>query len=113
MFANDAYFLVGQLSRLVENRHRDERLADIVQERSPTPRQAALVVLAHPEMMRERHRKTGDKQAVAIALDVMAADDPQPFTQRGLLDRPEKSWFQPPGYRSMPAAFPPEASRIS
>ena len=48
--------------------------------------QAALVVLAHAEMLRERDRETGDKEAVAIAVGVMAADGRQPFTQRGLLD---------------------------
>ena len=75
---------VGQRSRLVQDRHRDERLADVVQQRGAG--QTALVVLAHAEMLRERDRKTGHEQAVAVAVGVMAADGGQPFAQRGLLD---------------------------
>jgi len=55
--------------------------------------QAALVVLAHPEMLRERNRKPGDKEAMAIAVGVMAADGRQPFAQRGVLDGLEDPGF--------------------
>src|SRR6266852_3531534 len=48
--------------------------------------QTALVVLPHPEMLRERHGEAGDKQAMAVAGGVMAADGGQPLTQRGVLD---------------------------
>ena len=66
---------------------RDERLADVVQQRGAG--QAALVVLAHAEMLREGDRKAGDEQAMAIAVRVVAADRGQPFAQRGMLDRLE------------------------
>ena len=72
MLAHLVHFLRRQLARLVEDRDRDERLADIVQQRGAG--QTALVVLAHAEMLRERDRKAGDKQAVAIGVGVMAAD---------------------------------------
>ena len=78
------HFLARQRARLVEDRDRDERLADIVQQRGAG--QTALVVLAHAEMLGERHRKAGDEQAVAIAVGVMAADRRQPFPQRAMLD---------------------------
>ncbi len=71
--------LLVKRARLVENRHGDERLADIVQQRGTD--QAPLVVLAHVKILRECHRKAGDEQAVAIALGVMAADGGQPFAQ--------------------------------
>ncbi len=66
---------------------RNERLADVVQQRGAG--EPALVVLAHAEMLRERDRKAGDEQAMAIAAGVMAADGRQPFPQRGMLDRLE------------------------
>ena len=53
----------------------------------------ALVVLAHAEMLGERHRKAGDEQAMAIAVGVVAADRRQPFPQRGMLDRLEDLVF--------------------
>src|SRR5205809_5408927 len=49
-------------------------------------RQTALVVLPHAEMLRERNRKTGDKEAMAKAAVMMATDGRQPFAQRGVLD---------------------------
>ena len=55
--------------------------------------QTALVVLAHAEMLRERDRKAGDEQAMAIAVGVMAADRRQPFPQRRMLDRLEDLVF--------------------
>ncbi len=79
------HFLVRQLARLVQDRDGDEGLADVVQQRGAG--QAALVVLAHAEMLREGHRKAGDEQAVAIAVGVVAADRGQPFAQGGMLDR--------------------------
>src|SRR5258708_25420854 len=84
MLADDFHFLVGELSRLVQDHHRDKRLADIVQQGGAG--ETALVVLAHPEMLRKRNRKAGDKQAMAIAVGVMAADGRQPLTQGSLLD---------------------------
>ncbi len=84
MHTDYPYFLVGELSGLVQYSHRDERLADIVQKGGAD--QTALIVLAHTEMLRERNSETGDKEAVAIAVSMMAADGRQPFTQRGLLD---------------------------
>ncbi len=66
MLADYGHFLVGQRSRLVQDRHRDEGLADIVQQRGA--RQPALVVLAHAEMLRERDGKAGDEQAMAIGV---------------------------------------------
>ena len=55
--------------------------------------EAALVVIAHAEMLRERHRETGDEQAMAVRFDVVAADRGQPFAQRGMLDRLEDLVF--------------------
>ena len=78
-------------------RHRDERLADVVQKSGAG--QTPLVVLAHAEMLRERNREAGDKQAVAVAVGVMAADGRQPFAQRGLLDGLENLVFGLAGCR--------------
>ena len=79
MLAQHGHLLGRQLAGLVEERDRNEGLADIVQQRGAG--QAALVVLAHAEMLGERHRKAGDEQAMAIAVGVMAADGGQPFAQ--------------------------------
>ena len=84
MLADFTHFLVRQFSRLVQDRHRNEGLADIVQKGGA--HQAALIVVAHPEMLRERNRKAGDKEAMTIGVRVVAADSGQPFTQRGMLD---------------------------
>ena len=87
MLANFFPFLFCQFSRLVQDRHRYERLADIMQKRGA--HQTALIVLAHPEMLRERNGKTGHEKAMTIAAHMVAADGGQPFTQRGMLDGPE------------------------
>ena len=87
MLAHLFHFFQRQRARLVEDRHRNERLADIVQQRGAG--ETALVVLAHAEMLREGDRKAGDEQAMAIAVGVMAADRRQPFPQRRMLDRLE------------------------
>ena len=79
-------------SRLVQNGDRDERLADIVQQRRAG--KTALIVLAHAEMLRERNGKAGDKETMPIAGGVMAADGRQPGTQRGVLDRLEDLVFR-------------------
>ena len=84
MLADFTHLLLVKRARLVQDRHRDERLADVVQQRGA--RQAALVVLPHAEILRIRHRKSGDKQAVAIGVGMVAADGRQPFAQRGMLD---------------------------
>ena len=63
MLADFAHFLLGEQSRLVENGDRDERLADVMQK--GCPHQAALVVLAHAQMLRKGNGKAGHKQAVA------------------------------------------------
>ena len=91
MLAHFAHFLVVQRGRLVENRNRNERLADIVQQRGAG--EAPLIVLAHAEMLREGDRKAGDEQAVAIAVGMMATDRGQPFAQRRMLDRLEDLGF--------------------
>ena len=84
MLAYLVHFLGRERGRLVQDCHRNERLADIVQQRSAG--KPALIVLAHAEVLGERHRKAGDEQAVAIAVGVMTADRRQPFPQRGMLD---------------------------
>ena len=84
MHAHHLHFLVGECSGLVQERDGDKCLADVVQKRSA--RQTALIVLAHPEMLREGDGETGHEQAVTVAIGVMAADGVQPFTQRSLLD---------------------------
>ena len=80
MLANFVPFLVAELARLVEDRNGNEGLAHIMQQRRA--RQPALIVLAHPEMLRECRGEARDKQAVAITVGVMTADRGQPFTQR-------------------------------
>ncbi len=77
MLADFLPFLDCQFSRLVQNRQRHERLADIVQKGGAD--QTALIVVTHSEMLRERNREAGDKQAMTIAAHVMAADGGQPF----------------------------------
>ena len=77
MLAHLFHFLQRQRARLVEDRNRNERLADVVEQ--GCARQTALVVLAHAEMLRIRHRKAGDEETMAIAAGVMAADRRQPF----------------------------------
>ena len=84
MLAHLFHFLGCQRGRLVQDRDRNERLADIVQQRGAG--QPALIVFTHAEMLGERHRKAGDEQAMAIAVGVMAADRRQPFPQRAMLD---------------------------
>jgi len=64
-------FFVEQ-ARLVQDRRRDERFADVMQQRGPY--QPALVVVAHAEMLRKGDRKAGHEQTVAVAVGVMAAD---------------------------------------
>src|SRR2546430_2435281 len=76
---------------LVEDRDRDKGLADIVQQGSTG--ETALVVLAHAEMLREGYRKSGDEQAMAIGVGMMAADRRQPFTQRRMPDGLENLVF--------------------
>src|SRR5450759_507896 len=78
------HFLIRELPGLVQDRDRNERLADIVQQRGT--HQTALVVLAHAEMLRERDRKTGDKEAVAITFHMMAADSSKQLKKRAVLD---------------------------
>ncbi len=56
MLADFGHFLVRQLARLVQDRDGDEGLADIVKQRGAG--QAALVLLAHAEMLREGDRIT-------------------------------------------------------
>ena len=87
MLAHFFHFLWRQRAGLVQDRDRNERLADIVQQRGAG--EPALVVLAHAEMLGERDRKTGDEQAMAIAVGVVTADRGQPLPQRGMLDRLE------------------------
>ena len=72
MLADRDPFLVGERARLVQDRSRNEGLADIVQQRGAG--QTALVVLAHAEMLREGNGEAGDKEAMAIAAGMMAAD---------------------------------------
>ena len=90
MLANLVHFL-SSARRACRGSRRNERLADIVQQRGAG--EPTLVVLAHAEMLRERHGKAGDEQAVAIAVGVMAADRRQPFAQRRMLDRLENLGF--------------------
>ena len=80
MLAHLFHFFRRQRDGLVEDRHRDEGLADIVQQRRAG--ETTLVVLAHAEMLGEGDGKPGDEQAVAIGVGVMAADRRQPFSQR-------------------------------
>ena len=91
MLAHLGEFLLRELARLVQDRDRDEGLADVMQQGGAG--QPALVVLAHAEMLREGDRKAGDEQAVAIARRHGAADRGQPFAQRGVLDRLEDLVF--------------------
>ena len=85
VLAHFAHFRCCQRFLLVEDRDGNEGLADIVQQGGA--RQPALIVLAHAEVLRERDGEAGDEQAMAIGVDVMAADRGQPFAQRGMLDR--------------------------
>ena len=87
MLAHLFHFLQRQRARLVQDRHRNESLADVVQQRGAG--ETALVVLAHAEMLRVRDRKAGDEETMAIAAGVMAADRRQPFPQGRMLDRLE------------------------
>ena len=79
MLAHLFHFFQRQRARLVEDAHRNERLADVVQQGSAG--ETALVVLAHAEMLRVCNRKTGDEQAMAVAAGVVTADRRQPFPQ--------------------------------
>ena len=79
MLAHFGDFFHGEFAGLVEDRDRNEGLVDVVQQRRA--RQPALIILAHAEMLRIRHRKAGDEQAVAIGFVVMAADRGQPLPQ--------------------------------
>lgn len=85
MLADFGHLLVGELAGLVEQRGGNEGLADVVQQRGAG--QAALVVLAHAEMLREGDGEAGDEQAVPIAADMVATHRGEPFAQRGMLDR--------------------------
>ena len=78
------HLLVSELARLVQDGHGNEGFADIMQQCGAN--HAALVVLAHAEMLRESHRKAGDEEAVPVTVGVMAANRGQPFAQRGVLD---------------------------
>src|SRR5947209_1379212 len=84
MLAYFLHFLRGQFSRLVQNGHRNERLADIVQQRGAN--EATLVVFTHAKMLRERYRETGDEKAMTIGAGMMTANRRQPFPQGRMLD---------------------------
>ena len=79
MLAHLDLLFFAEQARLVEDRGRDERLADVVQQRGA--HQPALVVFAHAEMLRKGNGKAGHEQAVTVAVGVMAADGGQPFAQ--------------------------------
>ena len=70
---------------MIEDFDRHEGRADVVQQRGAG--QAALVLVAHAEMLGEGHREAGGEQAMPVAAIVMRADRGQPFPQRGALDR--------------------------
>ena len=79
MHPHHPHILVGELSGLVENGNRNERLADIVQKGGAD--HTALIVLVHTEMLPEGDGESGDEQAVTITAGVMPADGGQPFAQ--------------------------------
>ena len=87
MLAHLFHFFQRQRARLVQDRHRNERLADVVQQGGTG--ETALVVVAHAEMLRVGDRKAGDKETMAVAAGVMAADRRQPFAQGRMPDRLE------------------------
>ena len=87
MLAHLFHLVQRQRARLVQDRHRNERLADVVQQGCTG--ETALVVLAHAKVLRVGDRKAGNKQAMAVAAGVMAADRRQPFAQGRMLDRLE------------------------
>ena len=82
----DQSALLGiEAARLVEDRERDRRLADVVKHRRR--RQPLDIGLGNAEAQAEIDRNSGHQKAVLIGAFVMAPNGSQPIGQSVLLDR--------------------------
>src|SRR5207237_8307418 len=72
VLADVAELMLVKRARLVQKRYRDERFADIVQQRGA--RQPPLVVLPHAEMLRLRDRSPGRKQPLSVRVAVVVVE---------------------------------------